>query len=63
MKKFQQIISQIIPNSLVSNSKDDLMGFLQQQEDIIVKPLNQMGGRSIFRVTNKDSNAMLFLKQ
>lgn len=48
---------QIIPNSLVSNSKDDLMGFLQQQEDIIVKPLNQMGGRSIFRVTNKDSNA------
>tara|TARA_B100001248_G_scaffold25012_1_gene16426 strand:- start:314 stop:1267 length:954 start_codon:yes stop_codon:yes gene_type:complete len=48
---------QIIPNSLVSNSKDDLMGFLQQQKDIIVKPLNQMGGRSIFRVTNKDSNA------
>ena len=48
---------QLIPNSLVSNSKDDLMGFLQQQKDIIVKPLNQMGGRSIFRVTNKDSNA------
>ena len=55
---------QIIPNSLVSNSKDDLMDFLQQQEDIIVKPLNQMGGRSIFRVTNKDSNAnVIFLKQ
>ena len=48
---------QLVPNSLVSNSKDDLMGFLHHQKDIIVKPLNQMGGRSIFRVTIKDSNA------
>ena len=48
---------QLVPNTLVSNSKNELMEFLKNQKDVIVKPLNQMGGRSIFRVTKKDSNA------
>ncbi len=48
---------QLVPNTLVSNSKNEHMDFLRKQKDIIVKPLNQMGGRSIFRVTDKDSNA------
>ena len=47
----------LIPDTLVSNSKNELMKFLKEHEDTIIKPLNQMGGRSIFKVASRDSNA------
>ena len=47
----------LIPDTLVSNSKNELMKFLKEHEDAIIKPLNQMGGRSIFKVASRDSNA------
>ena len=47
----------LIPDTLVSNSTNELMKFLKEHKDTIIKPLNQMGGRSIFKVASRDSNA------
>ena len=47
----------LIPDTLITNSSNGLLKFLKEQKDTIIKPLNQMGGRSIFRVTVDDSNA------
>lgn len=48
---------ELIPNTLITNSSNELLEFSNEQEDTIIKPLNQMGGRSIFRVKAGDSNA------
>jgi glutathione synthase len=43
--------------TLVTCCKDRLHGFLAEHGDIIVKPLDAMGGASIFRVRRDDPNA------
>ncbi|UCC56670.1 MAG: glutathione synthase [Gammaproteobacteria bacterium] len=44
------------PPTLVSREISHLRQFLGEHEDIIVKPLNGMGGASIFRVRREDPN-------
>jgi glutathione synthase len=51
-----------ITPTLVSPNQDKIKAFLQQHEDIIVKPLDNMGGSSIFRVTLKDPNINVILE-
>ena len=41
---------QFIPPTLVSNSADDIRAFYAEHKDIILKPLDGMGGMGIFRV-------------
>ena len=50
------------PPSLISRSHDDLRTFLQQQRKIVVKPLDGMGGRSIFVVEEADPNTNVILE-
>ena len=50
------------PPSLISRSHDDLRTFLQQQRKIVVKPLDGMGGRSIFVVDEADPNTNVILE-
>ena len=45
-----------ITPTLVSRRIDEIRNFLNEHQDIILKPLDQMGGRSVFRVHNKDLN-------
>lgn len=42
--------------TLVSRAMKDIHAFIEEQKDVIVKPLDQMGGSSIFRVTPADAN-------
>ncbi|MBI3561764.1 MAG: glutathione synthase [Gammaproteobacteria bacterium] len=51
-----------IPPTLVSSQPELLREFLSAQHDIILKPLDAMGGRSIFRLTRTDPNLNVVLE-
>ncbi len=53
---------QCTPATLVSRDMIQLRRFLQEQGDIIVKPLEGMGGTSIFRLTLTDPNISVVLE-
>jgi glutathione synthase len=45
------------PLTLITRSMDDMRAFLAEHEQIVVKPLYGMGGKSIFVVKKGDNNA------
>ena len=45
------------PLTLITRSMDDMKAFLVENERVVVKPLEGMGGRSIFVVNRGDKNA------
>jgi glutathione synthase len=45
------------PLTLITRSMDEMRGFLNKQKQIVVKPLDGMGGKSIFVVEKGDKNA------
>ena len=45
------------PLTLITRSMDDMKGFLADHGRVVVKPLDGMGGRSIFVVHSGDNNA------
>ncbi|MDT8383587.1 MAG: glutathione synthase [Gammaproteobacteria bacterium] len=47
---------QCAPPTLVTRDQDRLRAFLAEQGDVIIKPLDAMGGASIFRVRADDPN-------
>lgn len=47
---------QCCPDTLITRSMADLRAFLAEQGHIVVKPLDGMGGRSIFSVRKGDDN-------
>lgn len=51
-----------IAPTLVSAKRDDIVAFLAAHADIIVKPLTEMGGSGIFRLTNDDPNRHAILE-
>ena len=51
-----------IPPSIVTSKAVQIKSFLQEHEDIILKPLDGMGGRSIFRVTQQDKNINVIIE-
>jgi glutathione synthase len=61
-KLFTAWFPQCCPPSLTSRSIDRLRGFLEEQGDIIVKPLDTMGGASIFRLRADDPNISVVLE-
>lgn len=48
--------------SLVSRQEQRLRGFLQQHRDIVLKPLDAMGGSLIFRVRADDPNVSVIIE-
>ncbi|MDA1369256.1 MAG: glutathione synthase [Proteobacteria bacterium] len=50
------------PPFLVASSEDKLKAFHQEHEDVIYKPLDGMGGTSIFRVINNDTNLSVIIE-
>lgn len=48
--------------TLVTSQRSRLKAFLEEQQDIIIKPLDGMGGRSIFRVRFGDTNTGVILE-
>jgi len=53
---------QCTPPTLVTREPGRLRRFLTQQEDIILKPLDAMGGASIFRLRTDDPNISVILE-
>lgn len=53
---------EFIPETLVSCSEREIRGFLNEHRDIIVKPLDSMGGASIFRLHTGDYNIGVVLE-
>jgi len=50
------------PPSLITRSNLELKAFLDEQEKIVLKPLDGMGGRSIFVVSAGDPNTSVILE-
>lgn len=53
---------QFCPECLVSSQAHLIIEFLNVQQDIVVKPLDGMGGTSIFRLTKHDPNLNVILE-
>ena len=56
-KLFTAWFPELCPPTLVTRSHNQLRGFLELHNDIVVKPLDGMGGTSVFRIKPGDSNA------
>tara|TARA_R110002096_G_scaffold17266_20_gene59849 strand:- start:4749 stop:5696 length:948 start_codon:yes stop_codon:yes gene_type:complete len=56
-KLFTAWFSDVCPSTLVTRDANEIRKFLDEFGDIIVKPLDGMGGASIFRVIRGDVNA------
>jgi len=56
-KMFTAWFPECCPPTLITRSMQQLRDFLKEQEKIVVKPLDGMGGRSIFVVDQGDNNA------
>jgi glutathione synthase len=55
-KLFIQLFPQCIPPTIITTNAQQLREFLDEQQDIICKPLDGMGGRGIFRLQKNDPN-------
>ncbi len=55
-KIFTAWFPQCTPPSLVTRNAADLRAFLKEHDDIVLKPLDQMGGASVFRLRRGDPN-------
>lgn len=53
--------NEVTPDNLVTANKQKLLDFLEEHKSIIVKPLDGMGGRSIFKINYGDSNTSVIL--
>lgn len=54
--------SQFTPPTLVARSADDLNAFIDEFRDVILKPLDGMGGSSVFRVRADDPNRNVIIE-
>ncbi|MEN8108090.1 MAG: glutathione synthase [Pseudomonadota bacterium] len=61
-KLYTARFSQCCVPMVVSREIYRLKAFLEQQQDIVVKPLNGMGGVSVFRVRHDDPNLNVILE-
>jgi glutathione synthase len=53
---------QCCPETLVSRNIAELKAFIEKHQDTVVKPLDGMGGKSIFRIRHGESNVNVILE-
>lgn len=61
-KLYTAWFAEFTPDTLVTRNKEKLRAFWQQHGDIILKPLDGMGGASIFRVKQDDPNFSVIIE-
>lgn len=61
-KFFTAWFPQCTPPTLIARGQEKLIKFIQTHNDIILKPLDEMGGHSIFRIKEKDPNTNVILE-
>jgi glutathione synthase len=52
---------ELTPPNIVTANKQKLLEFLKEHKTIIVKPLDGMGGRSIFKIEDQEANTHVIL--
>ena len=61
-KLFTAWFADLTPRTLVTRNSDQIRKFHQEQKDIIIKPLDGMGGASIFRKKENDDNVGVIIE-
>lgn len=61
-KLFTAWFSEFTPKTLVTRNSDKIREFHQAEKDVIIKPLDGMGGASIFRIKEKDVNVGVIIE-
>jgi glutathione synthase len=61
-KLYTAWFAQVCPPTLVSRRQADFRAFIDEYRDVIVKPLDGMGGASIFRIRADDPNRNVILE-
>ncbi|MDX3772842.1 glutathione synthase [Chromatiaceae bacterium AAb-1] len=61
-KLYTSWFSQHTPQTLVTRDAARLKAFYQQEQDVILKPLDGMGGASIFRLKPQDPNVSVIIE-
>jgi len=61
-KLFTAWFADLTPRTLVTRNNDKIREFHQLEKDIIIKPLDGMGGASIFRIKENDANVGVILE-
>ena len=61
-KAYTAWFPQCTPACLISRSRHDLRAFLEEQGKVVLKPLDGMGGKSIFVVGRTDPNTNVILE-
>lgn len=61
-KLFALNFPDLCPPTRVSRRPDDLLDFIEEHRDCVLKPLDGMGGRSIFRARAGDDNLTVILE-
>ncbi|MBF0263695.1 MAG: glutathione synthase [Gammaproteobacteria bacterium] len=61
-KMFTLNFPECIVPTVVSRDFSDFQAFIEQHQDVIIKPLDGMGGRSIFRIQQGDPNTNVILE-
>lgn len=61
-KLFTAWFSEFTPKTLVTRSSDKIRAFHHKEKDVIIKPLDGMGGASIFRIKENDANVGVIIE-
>lgn len=61
-KFFISRFSQCITNMFVGTQKEKILAFLEQYKDVVLKPLDGMGGESVFRLQQGDCNVNVVIE-
>ena len=61
-KLFTAWFADLTPRTLVTRSDKQIRAFHQELKDIIIKPLDGMGGSSIFRIKEDDANVGVIIE-
>ncbi|HEX9803589.1 MAG TPA: glutathione synthase, partial [Gammaproteobacteria bacterium] len=61
-KVFTANFPQCTPPTLITRRAEAIRDFLQQHRDVILKPLEGMGGASIFKVSSGDPNTSVIIE-
>lgn len=56
------LFPQCCPETLVSRDKAELRAFVESHGEAVLKPLDGMGGRSIFRASHQDANLNVIIE-
>ncbi len=56
-KAYTAWFPELTPTTLITRSMDEMKAFLEEHDHVVAKPLDGMGGRSIFVIRKGDKNA------